>query len=213
MKILGRIRKRTKADNGDAVMVLGIMLILVTLVVGAMLLDITKAFQMKSSYIEAAQKATQSAIRYQNSEGHLEDKAVAEALRVYETISRPSVIKEGSMSFCATNVKPTRNIPIAIILTGGSSSDLLITVDSNKISSSDTVENILNKISYNPDDIKNGEYTGIEIQLTESTPNIILPSASRILTGGSDNGESIKCQNLGIRTKAEIYSGEDGKFN
>lgn len=217
VKMLNRILKRTKADNGDAIMVLGIMLIAATLVIGGMLLDLSKAFQMKSSYNDAAQKATQAGIRYQNSEGYLMAESIAETLRVYETIARPSIINDGFMSFCATVEDPTRNIPITIRLVMEEfdpiqPTDFSITVNSNQINPADTVDTILARIGVNPAIIKNGKFKGLEMTLTESTPNVILPSAAKI--GGVPEADvSPRCQTLGIRAGASKYTGKENQHN
>lgn len=216
MEVISRIYKRVKSDSGDAVIVLGIMLMIVTIVIGGMLLDISKAFQLKSSYIEAAQKAAQAAIRYQNSEGFLEAEAAAEALRVYETVSKPSVIKEGYMSACKSASNSGEQIvpKINITFTEGSSSDYsIVSIDSSLVNDGDEVDDILSKINYDSSKIKNGEFKGIKMEFYESTPNIILPKSSIILTGRDDGAESVNCQQLGIRVKATVFSGQEGKFN
>ena len=61
-----KLKQKIKNDKGNAVVVLGLMLIVVSLAVGGMMLDISKAYQFKSSYVEAAKKSTHSAMVIRN---------------------------------------------------------------------------------------------------------------------------------------------------
>ena len=77
-----KIKDKTKNDDGNPMFVLGLMLIAVSLLVGGVMLDITKAYQFKTSYVEAAKKATQAGIRIQDSEGYLTSESIVETIRV-----------------------------------------------------------------------------------------------------------------------------------
>ena len=214
------ISKRIKEDKGDAIIVLGILMIMVVLVIGAMLLDISKAFQMKSAYNDAAQKATQAAIMYTNSEGYLTAESIGETLRIYENVARPSTIKEGYMSFCPNESDERR---VDIVITAMKDKDRFrpgkrYVVNSSKIRPSDTADDIIRRElgfgrvgSRERKNFEDAKYIGIEMELYESTPNVILPSAAVI--AGDDDGQSYDCQILGVRAGASQYTGATGKYN
>lgn len=207
--------KKSKEDKGNSVIVLGILLIMATLLVGGMLLDISKAYQMKSSYIDSARKATQAAIRHQNSEGFLKAEAAAEAILVYENVARPSVIKDGYMTSCDDN----RNVVITIYFmkdefTRGSH---VVTINSNQVNNSDTVDDIMGKMKINGAvasnqraAIKAKKYTGIEMELNETTPNVILPGATTI---AGLNADDLKCQTIGVKAGASQFVGKTDGYN
>lgn len=198
--------KKAKKDNGNAVIVLGILLVMATLLVGGVLLDISKAYQMKSSYVDSARKATQTAIRHQNTEGFLKAEAAAEAIRMYENVARPSVIKDGYMTSCDEN----RNVSITVYymkdgFTRGSHS---VTINSNQISPGDTVDNIIHKLGLSNTvrrNIELAKYTGVEMELNENTPNVILPGATTI---AGLNGNDLMCQVIGVKAGASQFMGE-----
>lgn len=213
--MIKKIIKKSKEDKGNSVIVLGILLIMATLLVGGMLLDISKAYQMKSSYIDSARKATQAAIRHQNSAGFLKAEAAAEAILVYENIARPSVIKDGYMTSCDDN----RNVVITIYFmedefTRGSH---VVTINSNQVNNSDTVDDIMGKMKINGAVASNQRaaieakrYTGIEMELNETTPNVILPGAVTI--SGLDPND-IKCQTIGVKAGASQFVGSTDEYN
>lgn len=209
------IKKRMKEDSGNAVMVLGLILIIATLFVGGLLLDVTKAHQMKNSYVDSARKATQTAIRRQNTEGHLTIDAAGEAVYFYEKVARPSIIKDGYMSSCDEN----RNVQISIYFMDDNFNrgSHVATINSNQVYSSDNYKSIANKMRVNGNplssqlelDIQNAKYTGVEMELTETTPNVILPAAKKL----SDiTGEDSKCQKLGVKSGASQLIGISGKY-
>lgn len=210
------LKRKMKEDKGNAVIVLGFVLIMATLLVGGMLLDVSKAYQMKSSYHDSALKATQTAVRHQNSSGFLKAEAAAEAIRVYENVSRPSVIKEGYMSACSL----PRNVKITVYFmkdefTRGSHT---ITINSNQVNNHDSLDSILSKARVNGLTITNTrrnsieayKYTGIEMELYETTPNVLLPGALTI--SGSD-GDDMRCQKIGVKAGASQYIGEHDKYH
>lgn len=213
--MIKKIIKKSKEDKGNSVIVLGILLIMATLLVGGMLLDISKAYQMKSSYIDSARKATQAAIRHQNSAGFLKAEAAAEAILVYENIARPSVIKDGYMTSCDDN----RNVVITIYFmedefTRGSH---VVTINSNQVNNTDTVDDIMGKMKINGAVASNQRaaieakrYTGIEMELNETTPNVILPGAVTI--SGLDPND-IKCQTIGVKAGASQFVGSTDEYN
>lgn len=212
------INKKLKDDKGNAVMVLGIMLIIAVLAIGAMLLDISKAFQMKSAYNDAAQKAAQAAIMHTNQEGYLKAESIGEALNVYENIARPSTIKDGYMSFCS-NTSNSRDVEIKIkAMKEDFRLGTTYTVKSSRIRSSDTADDIIRRElgfgsigSSARKNFENQKYVGIEIEMKESTPNIILPNTAVI--SGYNDGSNYKCQDLGVKAGASQYIGETGKYN
>ena len=203
--MINKFIEKSKKDGGNAAIVLGILLIMVTLLVGGMLLDISKAYQMKSSYVDSARKATQTAIRHQNTEGFLKAEAAAEAIRMYENVARPSVIRDGYMTSC----EASRNVSITVYymkdgFTRGTHS---VTIDSNQISPSDSVDNIINKLGLSNAvrrNIEMARYTGIEMELNETTPNVILPGATTI---AGLRGNDLKCQVIGIKAGASQFVG------
>lgn len=209
------IKKRMKEDSGNAVMVLGLILIIATLFVGGLLLDVTKAHQMKNSYVDSARKATQTAIRRQNTEGHLTIDAAGEAVYFYEKVARPSIIKDGYMSSCDEN----RNVQISIYFMDDNFNrgSHVATISNNQVYNSDDYKSIANKMRVNGRplsrqlelDIQNAKYTGVEMELTETTPNVILPTAKKL----SDiTGEDSKCQKLGIKSGASQLIGISGRY-
>lgn len=202
--------KKSKEDKGNSIIVLGILLIMATLLVGGMLLDISKAYQMKSSYIDSARKATQAAVRHQNSAGFLKAEAAAEAILVYENVARPSVIKDGYMTSCDDN----RNVLITIYFmedefTRGSH---VVTINSNQVNESDTVDDIMGKMKINGAvaAIEAKRYTGIEMELNETTPNVILPGATTI---AGLNADDLKCQTIGVKAGASQFVGKTDEYN
>ena len=206
--MIKKIMNKAKEEKGNAVIILGLILIMVCLFVGGMLLDISKAHQMKSSYIDSATTAVQAGIRQQNSSGYLTAEAAAQAILVYENVARPSVIKPGYMSSCDN----PRRVEINVYYMGDkfAKGAHKITINSSNVSPSDTIQNILTKAKLNGQSItparkkyiEDGKYTGLEIELTESTPNVILPGATTI--SGLD-GSNLKCQQLGIQAGASQY--------
>jgi len=219
--MLSKVKGKISKDDGNAVIVLGIILIIAALLVGGMLLDISKAYQLKASYTESARKATQSGISQQNAGGYLKAEAAAEAVRVYETIARPASIKEGYMSSCSSN----RNVLITITFMkeGFIPGSHVITINSNQVQDiSDpnlSRQNIINKMRVNGQQmtashrraIENSQYTGIEMVLEESTPNVILPGATTL--SGLDV-DDLNCQKIGIKAGASQFIGDiDGNYN
>lgn len=206
--MIKKIMNKAKEEKGNAVILLGLILIMVCLFVGGMLLDISKAQQMKSSYIDSATKAVQAGVSQQNSSGYLTAEAAAQAIIVYENVARPSVIKTGYMSSCDN----PRNVEITVFYMGDkfAKGSHKVTINSSNVSPSDTIQNILTKAKLNGQAItparkkyiEDGKYTGLEIELTESTPNVILPGATTI--SGLD-GSNLKCQKIGIQAGASQY--------
>ena len=214
--MVNKVIQKTKEDKGNAVIVLGILLVIATLLVGGMLLDISKAYQMKSSYIDSARKATQTAIKHQNSSGFLKAEAAAEAILVYENIARPSVIKDGYMTSCEDD----RNVTITVYFMkdGFTRGDHVVTIDSNQVNESDNINNIIDKMKINDMPVSNqlrqaiesNKYTGIEMELNETTPNVILPGAVTI--SGLDPND-IKCQTIGVKAGASQFVGSTDEYN
>lgn len=215
--MLKKIQKKIQEDNGNAVIVLGLMLIIATLLVGGMLLDVTKAHQMKNSYIDSARKATQTAIRHQNTEGYLIAEAAGEAFYFYEKLARPDIISDGYMSSC----DDTRNIELSIYFMDENfeRGSHVATIDSSQINNSDNYRSVTTKMRVNGQpltpairaQIQNERYTGVEMELTESTPNVILPGATTLT--GLDS-ENVRCQRIGVKAGASQLLGDmSGEYN
>lgn len=222
MSVINKIIKRSKEDKGNAVILLGLLLIMVTLLIGGMLLDISKAYQMKSAYVDSARKATQAAVSQQNSEGYLTAEAAVEAMRVYETVARPSVIKDGYMTQCKNEADPAtgkRNVPITVYFMKRTSQGFVrgthsITMNSRDIRTGDSLAILLNRAGVTNNtrkNIENSRYIGVEMELTESTPNVLLPRASAI--AGTESGVDLKCQMLGVKAGASQFIGKTNQYN
>lgn len=206
--------KNLNKDDGNAVIVLGIMLIIATLTVGAMLLDLSKAFQLKSAYNDAARKATQSAIRHQNTEGYLTAEAIGEAIRAYEVDTRPAVINDGNYMSACKGQEGKVEIKVRAMKDGFVIGQTY-SINRDRIRSTDTAEDIINKIPQlsnrsNKDKFERDHYLGVEIELHESTPNVILPNAALLIGDKTTaNKTNIKCQLLGVKAGASQYIGKD----
>lgn len=226
-----KLRNKTKSDEGNPIFILGIILIAVSLLVGGIMLDLTKAYQFKSSYIEAAKKATQAGIRIQDSEGNLTTGAIVETIRVYETISRPSVMKvskDSYMSRCQVGGKKSgvyapRDITIQL---GTVSEDGSVRIGSeienlnldnmkyirdNYIANpgaysaqkiNSEIRSVFPEIDKLKKQVASNQYNYIHMEIYESTPNTILPGAFAISGGNKD---SILCQRLGVQASASQY--------
>lgn len=217
-----KITKRTKEDKGNAVIILGIMLIMASLLVGGIILDISNAYQLKHSYINAARKATQSGMRYQNSQGYLTGKAAAETIRVYENIARPAIMNKKtnpdeqpwSFSYCNESGEQGRNVELQITFSDSeiNASPLTYSVFSKSIAGKDTVEAIAQSLGIRSETVEAGKYRNIKLMVTEATRNAILPGISRATAIGGGVGIS-KCQNMEIAARARQFVGEeDGEF-
>lgn len=230
--MIKKIIKRFKDDNGNPVYVLGIALLAATLMVGGMMLDITKAYQFKSAYTDSAKKATQAGIRIQNSRGHLTTSSIVETVRVYEIIARPSVMKvsdDAYFSRCGVqnsgsgaaprnmkvvlgNIKENGSLTIGTTVTLDLDKVKKIRDDELKKSTPTSPQSMNNKIreafasqidtSSFRKKVRDGQYNYIHIEIYESTPNTILPAALSV--SGSD-GESMRCQTMGIQASASQY--------
>lgn len=221
--MLNKIKQRSGKDDGNSIIILGIMLIMATLLIGGMLLDISKAFQMKSSYVDAARKAAQAGVREQNTQGFLKAEAAAEAIRVYENIARPSVIKDGYMSHC-NKESIGRDVDITVyFMYGGTNNGYAdntfvrgphsITMNNKDVRPGDELSDLMTKLNLSYTTkiaIQDAKYKGIEIEVVEETPNVILPGASKISL--TDNNIDFNCQLLGIREGASQYIGETGLY-
>lgn len=222
--MIERIIKRTKEDNGNAIIILGIMLLMVLMLVGGLLLDVSKAHQLKSSYVDAAKKATQAAVMEQDSRGYLKADAAAEAVRVYEKIIRPSIVNpEGDFSKCENY--GDHDVELVVVFYKGDVRGDEFTIKRSQVNSvSDTAEaevqrgNIAElmepKISVARDDIYNGKFDSIQLEVLEGTENTILPGAFALTQGDEESQANIKCQKMMIVGKANIFVGDkDGKYN
>ena len=205
---MSKLLKRIKKNEGNAIAILGIMLIVSVLMVGGLMLDISKAFQMKASYVDAALKATQSAVRIQTTEGYLRPTAAAEAIRVYEQITRPSVINEGTLSKCGT----VRSVDIEVWFNKNSMEEPIFvgSINSTAVGEFDTMETIYSNMTKGPNilTIINGDYTAVELRLTESTPNVILPGVFKTTGATQVEVDGIMCQYIGVNAAAKIFNSE-----
>lgn len=215
MSMFRKLKKRTKNDEGNAVIMLGLMLIMALLIVGGLLLDVSKAYQIKSSYIDAARKATQAAVMEQSTTGHLKVEAAGAVVRIYEHITRPSVIntdEKGYFSRCVDYDESDVTLEIYMGKDDGSGkkdvSEKVGEIKRNQVGENDSDAQIVNKISWvGPikNDIPSKKYTSIELVVTEGTQNVILPSAFKIAGNkGEKNFDS--CQKMTIGAKANIFT-------
>lgn len=212
-----KLKRRMKKDDGNAAIVLGILLITSLLVVGGLLLDISKAYQLKSSYVDAGKKATQAAVMKQDSEGHLLPEAAGEAILRYETIKDSSVIKKGSaLSKCSTH--GDRDVIYKVYFKKeGNFVDRFIGEIPRYAVAGKTAQGITDILLPNPEDQRliraEGKYTSIRLDVTEATQNIILPGAFSMAQISKDKTQSMQCQLLDISTRANVFIGEDGKYD
>ena len=213
MSMFRKLKKRTKEDEGNAIIILGLMLIIALLIVGGLLLDVSKAYQIKSSYIDAARKATQAAVMEQSTTGHLKVEAAGALVKTYEHVTRPSVInKDGYFSKCEGYGEDKVRLDIYMGKDDGSGrkdkSEKVGEVYRNQIGENDSVSQIIGKIKWMgtmKSDIPSKRYTSIELVVTEGTQNVILPSAFKIAGNkGEDNFDS--CQKMTIGAKANIFT-------
>lgn len=210
MRKLFRLKSKLKKDNGNATIVLGIMLLASLILVGGLLMDVSKAYQLKSSYIDVAKKATQAAVMKQDSQGFLTPEAAGEAIYRYEEIKRETVMKKDSY-FSKCSGKSDKDVEY-IIYFGRENSPAVevdrITRDRVMNSTSQAITDNLFTQSEKANFYRNG-YTTIKIELTESTENILLPVGFKF-TQAKDS-DSIKCQEMGISAQADIFVGDEGK--
>lgn len=222
--MIARIIKRTKEDSGNEVVILGIMLLMVLMIVGGLLLDISKAYQLKSSYVDAAKKATQAAIMEQDSRGYLKADAAAEAVRVYEKIIRPSIVNpKGYFSKCEDYGDD--DVVLRAVFYNEDDDRYEFTIKRSQVNTvSDTAESEVQreniaelmepKISVARDDIYNGKFDSIQLEVLEGTENTILPGAFALTQGDEESQANIKCQQMKVVGKANIFVGDkDGKYN
>lgn len=210
MSMFRKLKERTKEDEGNAIIMLGLMLIIALLIVGGLLLDVSKAYQIKSSYIDAARKATQAAVMEQSTTGHLKIEAAGALVKTYEHVTRPSVInKDGYFSKCDGHEV---RLDIYMGKDDGSGrkdkSEKVGEIYRSQILEKDSVHQILGKINWvgnMKSDIPLKRYTSIELVLTEGTENVILPSAFKI-SGGKDGDNFDSCQKMTIGAKANIFT-------
>lgn len=226
------MKRKISSDKGNAMVVIGITLIVAVLLIGGMITDLSKAHQLKSSYIDAAQKASQIAIREQTSDGFLMPKAASKLIYEYENNTRLSIFGSGYID----NVNPVNDG----VLAGCDSNDRVITVymtrgqgvyykGQNDIANADVnryvvgsmrldeargateeaIESALGLDNVKKLQILNGKYTSINVEINEATPNMVLPGAFAV-SGGDAN--SMMCQTLGIKAGASQFTGLTGEY-
>lgn len=216
MSMMNKIVKRSKEDKGNAVIILGLMLIMALLLVGGLLLDVSKAHQLKSSYIDSAKKATQTAIMEQTPDGYLKPTAAGSAILTYEKTNRPAVVNTtGYFSKCedygdnevvlkATFVKENGTEGHSYSITRASASGYNT---AGNLSSRLGITNTVGR------DIINSQYTSIKLEVTEGTQNVILPGAFSITQADSAKVDSMRCQQMDIAARANIFTGSTDKYN
>lgn len=222
--MIARIIKRRKEDNGNATIILGIMLLMVLMLVGGLLLDISKAHQLKSSYVDAAKKATQAAVMEQNSRGYLKADAAAEAIRVYEKIVRPSIVKpDGYFSKCKNY--GDHDVELRAVFYKDNVRGNEFTIKRSQVNNvSDTAEaeaqrkDIAELMGLNDEGLKaiiyDNNYDSIQLEVLEGTENTILPGAFALTQGDEESQANMKCQQMMIAGKANIFFGDnEGKYN
>lgn len=222
--MIARIIKRTKEDNGNAIIILGIMLLMVLMLVGGLLLDVSKAHQLKSSYVDAAKKATQAAVMEQDSRGYLKADAAAEAVRVYEKIIRPSIVNpDGYFSKCKDYEDD--DVVLRAVFYKDDVRGYEFTIKRSQVNNvSDTAEaetqrkNIAELMGLNTttvrDNIYDEKFDSIQLEILEGTENTILPGAFALTQGDEESQANMKCQKMKIVGKANIFVGDkNGKYN
>lgn len=213
--MLSKLIKKSKDDNGNAVVVLGIMLIASLLLVGGMMLDISKAYQMKSSYLDAAKKATQASIREQTSEGYLKPEAIGLAIDTYENITRPSVINvDGAFAMCS-DYKP-EDVSLTVTLRNEKGGTLPIPSIKRTDAFGSDYKSITKEIIDDSlrREISKGKYTEILLEVQEGTENTVLPGAFLITQSDKEKAANIKCQKMKVAARANIFQGaEAGTYN
>lgn len=199
--------RRKSSDKGNAVMVLGIMLIAACLMVGGIMLDLTKAYQIKSSYIDAAKKATQAGAMEQNTDGFLSPNSVGRAVYVYEKVARPAVINPNGY-FAKCSNYPPEEVSLKITLRGKKGDLVVATIPRTGVSGD--YKAITN--AYVSDSMKGtiqkNKYEEILLEVEEGTENVILPGAFRINQSKRAEVEDLKCQRLKIAARGNVFIGE-----
>lgn len=213
MSMFKKFKRRTKEDEGNAIIILGLMLIMALLLVGGLLLDVSKAYQIKSSYIDAARKATQAAVMEQTTTGHLKAESAGALIKTYEHVTRPSVINtSGYFSKCADYNEDDVELIVYMGKDDGSgkkdTSERVGSIKRNQVGTHDSISQITEKIfGGNKSEIPAGQYTSIELVVVEGTQNVILPSALRIAGDRSEEKyNSMSCQMMTIGAKANIFT-------
>lgn len=218
MSMLKRIVRRSKEDNGNAVIILGLMLIMALLLVGGLLLDVSKAYQMKSSYIDAAKKATQTAIMEQSSDGFLRPESAGLLISTYENVTRPSVVnRDGYFSKCENYQDKDVSLEVWFTDEAGNSKRAGNPILRSNINHNDSTRQIIDKmgiIGATKNKIINQKNTGITLKVTEGTENVILPGAFSITQSDTESATNMKCQKMEIAAKANIFLGDsEGKYD
>lgn len=215
--MFSKLTKKAKEDKGNAVAVLGIMLIITTLLVGAMMLDITKAYQMKSAYIDAAKKSTQAAIMEQTSSGYLRSDAAGAAIKTYEKMTRPSIGKTNSFFMECSNYKDS-DVRLHVTFSNERGNSLYIgSIDRATVKglndNTSITKALINNNTGTERAIQAGKFTQIKLEVEEGTENVILPGAINIASAGNTNKEEAKCQRIKISAKANIFLGNHGIYD
>lgn len=216
-----KLTNKIKKDDGNATIILGIMMIIVLIVVGGIMLDFTKAHHLKSSYIDAAKKSTQAATMEQDTRGFLTLNAVSTAVVTYEKVMRPSVVNtDGYFSRCEDYKEG--DVTLKIVLSKGSvnngpSSTFLIerNLIQNDNNNQLSEQKIINQIQGRASEVRTGRYTSVQLEVVEGTENSVLPVGFKIAKGGprtqqeEDKIANMKCQKLGISAKASTFVGDE----
>lgn len=215
-----KLTSKMKKDDGNATIILGILMIVVFIVVGGIMLDFTKAHHLKSSYIDAAKKSTQAATMEQDTRGYLTLNAVSTAVVTYEKVMRPSVINtDGYFSRCEDYDEG--DVTLKVIMSKGSSkngpsSTFLIerNLIKNDTNNQVSAQKIINQIQGRANEVRTGRYTSIQLEIVEGTENSVLPVGFKIAKSGPRTQQeeekiaNMKCQKLGISAKASTFIGD-----
>lgn len=203
-----RILKRKDEDKGNAILILGFMLLGACLLVGGIMLDLTKSYQMKTSYVDAAKKATQAGIMEQTTEGYLKPEAVGRTIYTYENISSPAVVPRGSYFSKCKSYGPS-DVEIKVTLRNESGGEMLAgTIMRNEVSGD--FREITNKVVGSRGEIASGKYNAVILEVQEGTENILLPTAFSITQSGKAAAAGMRCQKLNIAASAEVFIGGEG---
>lgn len=221
MSMINRIKQRSKEDKGNAVIILGLMLIMALLLVGGLLLDVSKAHQLKSSYIDSAKKATQTAIMEQTPDGYLKPTAAGAAILTYEKVNRPAIfgkendVDEGYFSRCEDYGDNEVKLKATFVRDNGTSghSFVITRAGASSYNTAGTLTSRLGITNSIGRDIVNQKYTSIRLEVTEGTENVLLPGAFAITQADSETAVNMKCQQLDIAARANIFTGSTDEYN
>ena len=137
MQFLNRSKKFVKDDSG-LMSVFGIFVVLGMLIVGALAVDMSNGYRIRTHLQVAADAAAHTALYHR--EWHTEDEAVARAIEVFEDSLPPALVGKAVLTaevVCSVHAAGARATPVPIIesrvTSSASSSSLRLSVLSGRI--------------------------------------------------------------------------------